>query len=360
MSVVTWEVVSFAVQTTTSDRVTDRLFANGNMQVPVIVTIRAINSATGATHLLSAAQLQEIELIDYFSGAVLTAPWSSSRTPNDFAHTVAGTNDPVVEQPTSDIPQSVQLYVTSTRIENRVIGARLTRADSPTVWSTNSPLFNSSVTLTAIQPVIYTTSNITVGDKQTVATGNWTWSYAINVFVTEHRRDWRQENYFVTSNVHPILKADLHNFNTDTTLTNAFSMGWNRFDLNLFYFWNPGHQFSKQVGQFNRHQSLIPDAETPNLMLHVWTRDATATVQVNQQRNALCLTHMIFHNDDNWGPGFSSWNYNAWVRLYDTFGNYGDFDVKVRTSTGEDGTTELTPYLQNRNIANLNDPDSKL
>ena len=171
MSEPDWEPISFAVQTTTSDRVTDRLFANGNMQVPVIVTIRAMTS-TGDPHLLSNNQLRRIDLIDYYSGESLTGPWSSSWDSNEFAHTLTGTNDPVVEQPTSDIPQSVRLYVTSTRIENRVIAARLTRVDSPAVWSTNSRPFDSSVTLTAIQPVVYTTSNINMGDKQEIAIGS--------------------------------------------------------------------------------------------------------------------------------------------------------------------------------------------
>ena len=281
MSEPDWEPISFAVQTTTSDRVTDRLFANGNMQVPVIVTIRAMTS-TGDPHLLSNNQLRRIDLIDYYSGESLTGPWSSSWDSNEFAHTLTGTNDPVVEQPTSDIPQSVRLYVTSTRIENRVIAARLTRVDSPAVWSTNSRPFESSVTLTAIQPVVYTTSNITMGVKQEIATGSWTWSYAVNTFVTDHEREWEQDNYFVTSNVYPILKADLHNFNTDTTLTDSFSMRWNQFDLNLFYCWTPGPQLSTQVGLLNRHQELIRHPESFNLLLHVWTRDARATVQVNQ------------------------------------------------------------------------------
>ena len=113
------------------------------------------------------------------------------------------------------------------------------------------------------------------------------------------------------------------------------------------------------MGLLNRHQELIRHPESFNLLLHVWTRDARATVQVNQQRNALCLTQMIFHNDDGWGPGLGSWDYDGWLRLYDTFGNYGDFDVKVRTNEGEDGTTQLTPYLQSRNIVSLDDLQSR-
>ncbi|KAI9039400.1 uncharacterized protein KD926_009414 [Aspergillus affinis] len=345
---VSWDVTSFAVQTTTADQVTDRLYANGNMQVPVIVTINAINPTTWATHRLTDAELQEIQLIDYYSGAVLTGTWFYSLTPNGFAHTLAGTDEPV--EPTSDAPQSIRLYVSSTRIENRVIGARITQPNN-TVVTTNSTIFNSLVTLTAIQPVIYTTGNITLGDKKKIATGNWTLTLGINSNFTNHSKDWQQENYYVTSNVHPILQADLHDYRTSATLTNSFSFQFNRHDLSIFYFWNPGPETSRQVGVHHRREVIQYGERFGPITVYSTTHNARATVQVNQQRNAFCLTHMVFFNNSNWE--IAPWSEDAWVRLYDTFGNYGDFYVKVRESTDENGTMEHTLYLQNKNTANL-------
>ncbi|PLB35569.1 uncharacterized protein BDW47DRAFT_119371 [Aspergillus candidus] len=350
---VSWEVTSFAVQTTTVDQVADRLFANGNMQVPVVVTINAINPTTGATHRLTDAELQKIQLIDYHSGAVLMGTWFYSLTPNDFAHTLAGTNDPV--EPTSDPPQSIRLYVSSTRIENRVIGARITQPNN-TVVTTNSTIFNSFVTLTAIQPVIYTTHNITLGEKKKAATGNWVSSFTMNNISTHSDKDWQQENYFVTSNVHPILKADLHDYRTSSTLTNSFSFQFNRHGLNIFYFWNPGLETSRQVGLRHVIQVIEP-GRMPPLTVYTSTRNAVATVQVNQQRNAFCLTHMVFFDNSNWQ--LAPWSQDAWVRLYDIFGNYGDFYVRVRENTvgtDEDETIEYSLYLRNKNTANLTEP----
>lgn len=348
---VSWEVTSFAVQTTTVDQVSDRLFANGNMQVPVIVTINAINRMTGAIHQLTDAELQSIQLIDYFSGVVLTGTWFYSLTPNDFAHTLAGTNEPVEQ--TSNARQSIRLYVSSSRIENKVIGARITQPDN-TVVTTNSTLFNSLVTLTAIQPVLYTTNNITLGDKKKVATGNWISSFAINGNATHTDRSWQQENYYVTSNVHPILKADLHDYRAGGTLNNSFSLQFNAHNLNVFYFWNPGPETSSQVG--TRHTTTVLEfGRRPGpIAVYESTQNAVATVQINQQRSAFCLTHMVFFYGSNWQ--LAPWSRDAWVRLYDTFGNYGDFYVKVRETTigtDEDKTMEYILYLQNKNTASL-------
>ncbi|PKY03439.1 hypothetical protein P168DRAFT_283179 [Aspergillus campestris IBT 28561] len=356
---VSWEVTSFAVQTTTVDQVADRLFANGNMQVPVIVTLNAINPTTGVTHRLTDTELQKIQLIDYHSGAVLMGTWFYSLTPNDFAHTLAGTNDPV--EPTSDAPQSIRLYVSSTRIENRVIGARITQPND-TVVTTNSTIFNSFVTLTAIQPVFYDTNNITLGDKQKVATGNWIFTSAINGNATDFDRDWRQENYYVTSNVHPILKADLHDYRINETwtsdpLNNSFSLQFNRHDLNIFYFWNLGPETSRQVGLKHILEDFGSGQRFDPFIISTSTKNAIADVQVNQQRNAFCLTHMTFFHNNYWQ--MTPWSQDAWVRLYDTFGNYGDFYVKVRENpvgTDEDKSIEYSLCLQNKNTANLTEP----
>ncbi|PYI26044.1 hypothetical protein BP00DRAFT_77832 [Aspergillus indologenus CBS 114.80] len=157
-----------------------------------------------------------------------------------------------------------------------------------------------------------------------------------------------------------MLKADLHDLATDDTLTNGYAMSLNRTDLNIFYLWNPGPQTSRDVGVFHRHQSLNSLLQ----ILSVGTHDARATVQVNQQRTALCLTRMIFAHDGDWA-GLTGWTRDAWFRLSDTFGNYGDFNVKVRPSTDEHGPTEQIPYLEDRNLANSTvsaskDPEPKL
>ncbi|PYH93981.1 hypothetical protein BO71DRAFT_399233 [Aspergillus ellipticus CBS 707.79] len=351
---VSWEVTAFAVQTSTADQRTDALYANGRMQVPVIVSVRAINGSTGASYQLTNAELERIQLVDYFSSATeITGTWFYSTTENEFSHSLSGTREPVV--PIVDGAQSIFFWVSSTRVENRNIAARITQPNNTTI-TTAGAMFNSFVTLNARQPVAYTTGNVTLGDSESTAEGIWKSTFFTNQVSHVTDKDWQQETYSLTTNFHPVLKAELFDFNTNgnqapnngwrsTSLTNSFAYRPHR-ALDVFYFWAPGAQATRHVGVFHQISHLDVDQNLNPVNFTSLTTDARANVQVNQKRNAFCFTHMKFLGTSTWGNG---WQMDAWFRLYDTFGNIGEFYPRVREETDEDGAVQNTLFLQNKN-----------
>lgn len=60
-----WEVSSLKLETNTSDPSSDFLFTNGLMQVPVIVSIKAIKKQDASHHTLSNEDLASIKLVHY-------------------------------------------------------------------------------------------------------------------------------------------------------------------------------------------------------------------------------------------------------------------------------------------------------
>ncbi|OOG00671.1 hypothetical protein ASPCADRAFT_202496 [Aspergillus carbonarius ITEM 5010] len=350
-----WEVTSFAVQTSTANQKTDSVYANGRMQVPVIVTVKAVNGTTGASYELTDAELKTIKLRDYYTSTELTGTWFYSTTENEFAHTLGNTRDPVT--PIADGTKSIVFWVSSTKVENKNIAAFITQPNG-TSATTAGGTFNSFVTLTGLQRVDYTTRNVTIEDEDT-AKGTWKSTRHSNNVTSVSSYEWQQNNHYVTSDVHPILKAELHDYITSgsqvsngswssSRLVNSFAYLHKASPLDIFYFWVPGLETSQVVGvreftdAWDINENGHPTGYTSTDL------NATATIQVNQKSNAFCLTRMKFLGNKVWGKTFQK---DSWFRLYDTLGNSGDFYPKVRESTDENGEVQYTLYLQNKNTA---------
>ncbi|GLA67390.1 hypothetical protein AtubIFM54640_010708 [Aspergillus tubingensis] len=339
---VSWEVTSLAVQTSTANQKTDTLYANGRMQVPVIVSVKAVNGTTGQNYELTDAELEKIKLF-------------YSTTENEFAHTLGNARDPVT--PIADGTKSIIFWVSSTKVENKNIAAFITQPNGTSVTTTGGT-FNSFVTLNGLQPVAYNTKNVTIEEEDT-ATGTWNYTSHSNSVSSVYLRKWQQNNYYVTSDVHPILKAELYDYFTSQSqfsngmwsssrLVNSFAYLHKASPLNIFYFWIPGFETSETVGVRKTEESWdINENGHPSNYISI-TYDATATIRVNQTSSALCLTRMRFLDNESWGNTFQK---DSWFRLYDTLGNSGDFYAKVREGTDENGEVQYTLYLQNKNTA---------
>ncbi|KAE8353322.1 hypothetical protein BDV28DRAFT_165011 [Aspergillus coremiiformis] len=320
----TWEVTSFSVRSSTASGTSDVLYANGRMQVPVIASIKAIDTKTNNRYQLTDAELQKIQLVDYLNTSIeIKGTWFYSTVENEFAHSL-GASAPVQAAP-DDSAQSIYFWVSTTKVENKNIGARITQPDKTTV-TTHSTSFDSRVTLTGILPVSYTTDNITVRREDT-ANGKWQTVSKIGWTVTSTQNlNWDQDNYYITMKDHPFLKADIHEYDAtgkengvvqDSRLKNCFGYYIVKRDLRLFFIWNSGPEVTTTAGVFR--SQLYGMYESTELR-------AYTDIKVNQIKNAFCLTRLWFSSQvDLWGK---TWSYDTWFVLYDTFGNSGAFYAK--------------------------------
>ncbi|OJZ79987.1 hypothetical protein ASPFODRAFT_38467 [Aspergillus luchuensis CBS 106.47] len=249
-----WEVSSLEVQTSTPDAVDDVLYANGNMQVPVIIAIKAIDPGSGASYELTDSDLDTIKLIDY--------------------------DDP-------------RYWVTTTKVENKRIGASIEQPNSRVVNTAGAP-YDSKVTLTGLAPVRYTLDDLNLNKDNTV-------SGTLNV--DNSTVDWAQQNYYLTTNKHELRKVDLYGYdNGSDNPPREFSTCFVPVAglLGIFYFWPMGTEEKRTVG----------------------TGNYTTEIDVNQRSDALCFTHMEFiaillSENRHYSEGRFT--------FYDRFGNIGTF-----------------------------------
>ncbi|KAK0716311.1 hypothetical protein B0H67DRAFT_489878 [Lasiosphaeris hirsuta] len=328
-----WEVTYFKVETTTGDGKTDSLYANGRMQVPVIVTIKAIEQGTTKRCWLEPHELSEIALIDYDdSPNKLSDGWSyTDSQSNDslvITSSAAVSAGEVAFRSDSD-PQSKKFWVLTTRIESKRIGARIKQPDDKTV--TTHSKFDSRVTLKGIEPIVYTTDNVTIVRKDT-ADGSYRfdWQSAGDGNWYTSQKHWDQDNYFVSSTIHEFIKADIYGFDTtgcasghpgDSRLKNCYAYcAPDDKNLKLSFIWEFGPEATKAAGLYK--EGTIVDWLTP------CGRKAYAypDIKVNQKSNALCLTRLAIDCPDTiWGAKWSTGN--CGFTIYDVYGNTGKFSA---------------------------------
>jgi hypothetical protein len=331
-----WEVTYFKVETTTSDGKSDSLYANGRMQVPVIVSIKAIEKGTTKRFTLQDTDLSKIELIDYDDTTItLSDGWSYTDQRSDlFANSLsasAATVNAAIGAETDDSPQSKKYWVSTTKVENKRVAARIKQPDGTTI-TTHSSKFDSHVALMGKAPVVYTTDNVDFVREDT-ADGSYQfdWQSALpdRKWHTAYKH-WDQDNYFVSSRVHEFVKADIHDYDTtgyasghpgDSRLKNCYDYyAPNNKNLKLSFIWDFGAEATKTAGLYK--EGLIKDWG------RVCGRKAYAytDIKVNQKSNALCLTRLAIDCPDTiWGSRWS--NDNCGFTLYDIYGNAGKFSA---------------------------------
>ena len=109
-----WVVTFFKVLTSTKDQTSDILYANGAMQVPINVFIKAIDPNANAPYSLTQDELDGITLVEYNNTAnELDGDWSYSDEENEYAHSLATSKsipNPGMYIPSfAEIPQSSQI-----------------------------------------------------------------------------------------------------------------------------------------------------------------------------------------------------------------------------------------------------------
>ncbi|KAJ5159863.1 uncharacterized protein N7482_006867 [Penicillium canariense] len=351
-----WEVDTFSVELTDQASRSDRLYANGRMQVPVYAKIAASLKNGGATYRLTDKELSQIYLVYYHdTSSRLHGGWVSSTTPGEYAGTLSDTiatnttagSNPRESQAGDDSPQYKKFWVSTTRIEAQAIAAAFKMPMSHKVVTTNDGHKDSYVTLTGIEPIIYTRANTSlISDPEPPNTGhlngscNGYGSFGV---------DWSQTNYYFTTNNHYLHKAELHWYertghdngnrdqDADTRLIGSYKKSCtnNGNTLHLYYIWETSKETTKTVGE--------------NVNQYFWKIPAYTNITINQTANALCLTHIQFaakipHYQWVFEP---EWHFNTWFVVYDLYGNRGVFEA-----TNNDKTGEVVIGNSNRSLGN--------
>ncbi|RAH56257.1 hypothetical protein BO85DRAFT_63010 [Aspergillus piperis CBS 112811] len=294
---VSWEVTSFEVQATTPNATSDALYVNGNMQIPVIVVISVIDLNTNNAYELNESELETIKLIDYDDPPTeISGSWSYSVTENEFEHGLPSTKKAI--QPDLSFaaggPQKKRYWVTTTKVENKRIGASIKQSDG-TVVHTGGGTFDSKVTLVGTNPVTYTVDDLNFEQQE---------EDVMQAFPSKDG-SWIQRNFYLTTKKDELRKADLQGYilgTVDPALKYATAylrdnMGF----FSIFYYWPMGSKEMRTVG-IDSH---------------------TAEVTINQKSNALCVTHMYLDVFGTTWPASRSWE--GRFTFYDKFGNPGTF-----------------------------------
>ncbi|KKO99942.1 hypothetical protein THAR02_07948 [Trichoderma harzianum] len=150
----TWTLDTFTVATTTPGGDQDVLYANGTMQVLVVVTVSAVND-DNTPHILTDDELSSLKLIDCDGPpSDLSDGWTYSTTENCYDHTIG----PLTVEETVAVDlgptRHLQRYWVSTAMaEAKDIGASIKAQDGSVVDTSGSGTFKSTVNITGRPPV---------------------------------------------------------------------------------------------------------------------------------------------------------------------------------------------------------------
>jgi len=143
------------------------LYANGRMQIRVLVLISGEDAQGNAVSLHGHSALETLRLIDYNSAAPLTGDWTASSRENHFAHDIKGGHarvSPLVPaagnrlSDPSEVVQVFEYWVSSSRSGSMQIAAEVI-LDGKRYRSNGQDGRDSSITLEAISPRQYPIAN---------------------------------------------------------------------------------------------------------------------------------------------------------------------------------------------------------
>ncbi|MCR8933417.1 MULTISPECIES: hypothetical protein [unclassified Pseudomonas] len=145
------------------------LYANGRMQVRVLVLLHGIDNNGDGASLYGHPGLQSLRLIAYNGARPLDGDWSVSLQENRYAHEMSGGETRLTEVPRStdhrisdpsDPVQIFQFWVSASRPGIMDVAAEISM--DGVVLRSNGIGFDSSVTLEAIPPKKYTRSSFSL------------------------------------------------------------------------------------------------------------------------------------------------------------------------------------------------------
>ncbi|KAI0453888.1 hypothetical protein F5B21DRAFT_478203 [Xylaria acuta] len=338
-----WEVSDLQIRTSASKSDEDSIFANGIMQVPVIVSIKAVDKTTRDRVTLSDSELSSIRLVDYDdTSKELSDGWSyTTDVKTVFSNTLPAAakasrlvalDQVQLQADANSGPQSKKYMVSTTKVENKSVAASIKQPDDETI-TTHSETYNNHVTLKGLSPIKYTLDNVSVVREDTDnGTYAFDWQGALNKSWETAYKNWDQDNYYVSSSTkYKFVKADLHDYDStgrggghpsDDRLKGVYSYhAADKKNLKLSFIWDFGG------GSTTKAAGLLKEATVTDWGQQVGRRaHAYPDIKVNQKSNALCLTRLAIDcPDEIWGSNWS--NTNCGFTIYDEYGNSGKFSA---------------------------------
>jgi len=179
------------------------LYANGRMQVRVLVLLHGIDNNGDGASLYGHPALQSLRLIAYNGARPLEGHWSVSMQENCYAHEMSGGAQRIAEVPRathnrisddSDPVQIFQFWVSASKPGIMEVAAEIVM--DGVLLRSNGVGFDSSVTLEAVPPKNYSLKSFTFseyGAKQQKVRYDWLQSFHIGLNAEGrqiHLLDW--------------------------------------------------------------------------------------------------------------------------------------------------------------------------
>ncbi|MGN8122079.1 hypothetical protein ACTJK9_09955 [Pseudomonas sp. 22082] len=179
------------------------LYANGRMQVRVLVLLHGIDNNGDGASLYGHPALQSLRLIAYNGARPLEGGWSVSLQENRYAHEMSGGAPRIAEVPRathnrisddSDPVQIFQFWVSASKPGIMEVAAEIVM--DGVLLRSNGVGFDSSVTLEAVPPKNYSLKSFTFseyGAKQQKVRYDWLQSFHIGLNAEGrqiHLLDW--------------------------------------------------------------------------------------------------------------------------------------------------------------------------
>ncbi|WP_340610678.1 hypothetical protein [Xenorhabdus bharatensis] len=316
----------------------DVIYANGNMQVGVLINIQASDENRHIVHL-SDDQLDKIELINYVTGNRLDLEWSYSSTKNDYDNTFP---HPTPENTKKDSSQDKRItvnksdnsseyqrkiyWVTTTKYESIMIAAQVVLDE--TTFATNQGSHDSFACVTGYPRIIYHSDDLGHPDPIPDSSGQYVVhidkEYSISP--PEHydkNYDWKQNNYYLTLINKPaalsVKHVDIEGTYNDSFFDIANYHGIaHRVESDNLYFWFLWGTMKKDKMVGDEHPTVrkksLPNVET------TYTSIAQANILTATRTDSVCLSRLYFES-----PVEKFWdefpNALAHFRFYDNYGN---------------------------------------
>jgi hypothetical protein len=313
-----WVVDSFSIEAGV-DGIHDDIFANGQMQIPITITLDAHqhNTETGddVRYTLSQEEWSSLEL-ELKDGRPLPSGWKISSDENEFDHQVPSMHGK--ERP--DIPprhrpdnkhNTAVRWLTTTKAEVQHIRASIIQGNGERVTTLEGGSF-STVTITGINAIVYTPGILVL--ETNTETGCWTLPLP---GADGKEMKWHATNYYVYPPPPYHLKtAEVIWEEEEPESRRIFEVAGEHDGLYTVVAagWCPNDGADGHV-EYRFENNTLP-------------YDLVADLRVNERAGVPCFTHVKFESTPL-TQSYSSHPGDVWFQFWDNYGNHGKFYPRV-------------------------------
>ncbi|WP_426575492.1 hypothetical protein ACP179_02175 (plasmid) [Xenorhabdus stockiae] len=313
----------------------DYLYANGNMQAGVFITIIAVDANQEQVKLYDSI-LDTIELIKFTDSQKLPEGWSYTSIENDYSHTFPFANDTFKMENFFDLSyrkvphyksdekppyyQRKLFWVTTNNIDSIRISAKIT-LDGKTYKTFDQLTLKDHregskfTTLVGYPPIIYHAQDLIHIIKKDFNFGE----YVVKTDAREKHYKWVQNNYYILPKIKfgnftikDITVSETYNdYYTTANNYRCFTHHTKANDLYLWFIWGQ-ERTVKDAGDNHSTKKSIDD----------FTYEATpkVTIVTTPRTDAVCLSRLYFQSPvhdfwDDWD------NASPLFRFTDIYGN---------------------------------------